>query len=258
MSTSCQNACGSTSGDARGSRGPGPQLQENRLCRLFRMVLLEMARAILPDRPAHWCMVRSLRRAIRHGRDQRVLLFLADRGKCEGLASSAWTAKLRLYGEGLRAITHIKRFKGTKALVEDFGMIADILGERMDAFCSSCRRAIQYNESEAAGHSGPARSCPTECARISPRKLVERHCVRGLSRYRYHLCSCSGPRLPDVLVRTADDVYLPHARSRPLVSARLFGRRTWRNGPTGFAKAGRRGRGSISTTTTEALRRGMP
>ena len=31
-------------------------------------------------------------------------------------------------------ITHIKRFKGTKTLVRDFGMIADILGERMGCF----------------------------------------------------------------------------------------------------------------------------
>ncbi len=31
-------------------------------------------------------------------------------------------------------ITHIKKFKGTKTLVKDFGMIADILGDRMGCF----------------------------------------------------------------------------------------------------------------------------
>jgi uncharacterized protein YecE (DUF72 family) len=31
-------------------------------------------------------------------------------------------------------ITHIKRFKGTKTLIKDFGMIADILGDRMGCF----------------------------------------------------------------------------------------------------------------------------
>lgn len=31
-------------------------------------------------------------------------------------------------------ITHIKRFKGTKTLIRDFGMIADILGDRMGCF----------------------------------------------------------------------------------------------------------------------------
>ncbi len=33
-----------------------------------------------------------------------------------------------------KLITHIKRFKGTRTLVADFGMIADILGERMGCF----------------------------------------------------------------------------------------------------------------------------
>jgi len=31
-------------------------------------------------------------------------------------------------------ITHIKKFKGTKTLVKDFGMIADILDDRMGCF----------------------------------------------------------------------------------------------------------------------------
>jgi uncharacterized protein YecE (DUF72 family) len=31
-------------------------------------------------------------------------------------------------------ITHVKRFTGTKTLVKDFGLIADILGDRMGCF----------------------------------------------------------------------------------------------------------------------------
>jgi hypothetical protein len=31
-------------------------------------------------------------------------------------------------------ITHINKFKGTKTLVKDFGMIADILGDRRECF----------------------------------------------------------------------------------------------------------------------------
>ena len=38
-------------------------------------------------------------------------------------------------------ITHIKKFKGTKTLVKDFGMIADILGTAWDAFYSSFHQA---------------------------------------------------------------------------------------------------------------------
>lgn len=36
-------------------------------------------------------------------------------------------------------ITHIKRFKGTKTLIRDFGMIADILGDRMGCFLTTRR-----------------------------------------------------------------------------------------------------------------------
>ena len=39
-------------------------------------------------------------------------------------------------------ITHVKRFKGTKTLVKDIGMIADVLGDRMGASYFRCRRAI--------------------------------------------------------------------------------------------------------------------
>jgi uncharacterized protein YecE (DUF72 family) len=39
-------------------------------------------------------------------------------------------------------ITHVKKFKGTKTLVKDLGMISDILGHRMGCLLFSCLRAI--------------------------------------------------------------------------------------------------------------------
>jgi hypothetical protein len=39
-------------------------------------------------------------------------------------------------------ITHIKRFRHTRELVKDFGLIADILGPTWDVFFFSCRPAI--------------------------------------------------------------------------------------------------------------------
>jgi uncharacterized protein YecE (DUF72 family) len=86
-------------------------------------------------------------------------------------------------------ITHIKRFKGTKTLIKDFGMIADILGDRMGCFLFQLptrrnvvefRHASWWNETVYAAF--------RRTGTIS--------------------CSCSGPRLPDELIRTTDDVYL--------------------------------------------------
>ena len=41
-------------------------------------------------------------------------------------------------------ITHIKKFKGTKTLIRDFGMIADILGERMGCFLFQLPPSFRY------------------------------------------------------------------------------------------------------------------
>ena len=43
-------------------------------------------------------------------------------------------------------ITHIKRFRGTKTLIKDFGMIADILGDRMGCFLFQQVIAIQRRD----------------------------------------------------------------------------------------------------------------
>ena len=43
-------------------------------------------------------------------------------------------------------ITHIKRFKGTKTLIKDFGMIADILGDRMGCFLFQLPPSHRYTK----------------------------------------------------------------------------------------------------------------
>jgi hypothetical protein len=43
-------------------------------------------------------------------------------------------------------ITHIKKFKGTKTLVKDFGMIADILGHRMGCFLFQLPPSYRYTK----------------------------------------------------------------------------------------------------------------
>jgi len=43
-------------------------------------------------------------------------------------------------------ITHIKRFKGTKTLVKDFGVIADILGDRMVCFLFQLPPSSRYTK----------------------------------------------------------------------------------------------------------------
>jgi uncharacterized protein YecE (DUF72 family) len=105
-------------------------------------------------------------------------------------------------------ITHVKEFKGTKVLVRDFGYIADILGDRMGCFLFQLPPSFHYTRARLNSivrQLDPAR-----------RNVVEFRDASWwnesvYSAFRDHgiiFCSCSGPNLPDKLVRTADDVYL--------------------------------------------------
>jgi uncharacterized protein YecE (DUF72 family) len=105
-------------------------------------------------------------------------------------------------------ITHTKRFTGTATLVKDFGLIADLLGPRLGCFLFQLPPSFHYT--------------PAALKRIL-RQLDPRH--RNVVEFRHRswwneavfkafrdanaiFCSCSGPRLPDELVKTADDVYV--------------------------------------------------
>jgi uncharacterized protein YecE (DUF72 family) len=104
-------------------------------------------------------------------------------------------------------ITHVKRFTGTKTLVRDFGVIAEILGERMGCFLFQLPPSYYYT-----------------AARLKAILDQLDHSRRNVVEFRHAswwnetvfcafretgtiFCSCSAPRLPDVLIRTADDIY---------------------------------------------------
>jgi uncharacterized protein YecE (DUF72 family) len=105
-------------------------------------------------------------------------------------------------------ITHTKRFRGTKTLIRDFGHIADLLGKRMGCFLFQLPPSFHYS--------------PTRLndilSQLDPawRNVVEfRHASwwndKVFAAFRAHgtiFCSCSGPRLPDDLVKTSDTLYI--------------------------------------------------
>ena len=105
-------------------------------------------------------------------------------------------------------ITHIKRFRGTKTLIKDFGIIADILGDQMGCFLFQLPPSHRFTKARLAGI----------LSQLDPRRrnVVEfRHAswwnetvYAAFRQAGTIFCSCSGPRLPDKLVRTADEVYL--------------------------------------------------
>jgi uncharacterized protein YecE (DUF72 family) len=105
-------------------------------------------------------------------------------------------------------ITHVKRFKGTKTLIRDFGIIADILGERMGCFLFQLPPSYRYTKARLDAivtQLDPKRRNVVEFRHASwwNKDVYEAFRKAGII-----FCSCSGPRLPDEVIRTADDVYI--------------------------------------------------
>jgi uncharacterized protein YecE (DUF72 family) len=105
-------------------------------------------------------------------------------------------------------ITHVKKFRGTKTLIRDFGIIADILGERMGCFLFQLPPSYRYTEARLntiVSQLDPERRNVVEFRHKSWWNENVRRAFRNAG---IIFCSCSGPRLPDELVRTAEEVYV--------------------------------------------------
>ena len=105
-------------------------------------------------------------------------------------------------------ITHVRRFHGTKQLIADFGFIADLLGPLMGCFLFQLPPSFHYTPARLRNILG----------QLEPerRNVIEfRHASwwneTVFAKFRETgtiFCSCSSPKLPDELVKTADDVYI--------------------------------------------------
>ncbi|RYY34991.1 DUF72 domain-containing protein, partial [archaeon] len=99
-------------------------------------------------------------------------------------------------------ITHVERFEGVRDLVLDFGHIADLLGPRFGCFLFQLPPSFTYT---------PARlEAIVDGLDPARRNVVEfRHgswwndeVYRAFRERGIVFCSCSGPRLPEELVKT--------------------------------------------------------
>ena len=105
-------------------------------------------------------------------------------------------------------ITHTRRFARTDTLVKDFGLIADLLGASFGCFLFQLPPSFRYSK--------PALERIVRQLDPQRRNVVEfRHrswwndkVYAAFEDAGAIFCSTSGPRLPDELVKTADDVYV--------------------------------------------------
>lgn len=105
-------------------------------------------------------------------------------------------------------ITHVKRFVGTKTLIRDFGFIADLLGPRMGCFLFQLPPSYHYTPARLnaiLSQLDPARRNVVEFRHASWWIDPVFDAFRSAGAI---FCSCSGPRLPEALIKTADDIYV--------------------------------------------------
>jgi uncharacterized protein YecE (DUF72 family) len=113
-------------------------------------------------------------------------------------------------------ITHVKQFRGTKSLVRDFGIIADLLGARMGCFLFQLPPSFRYTKARLnaiVSQLDPMRRNVVEFRHPS---WWNEDVYCAFRKAGIIFCSCSGPRLADALIRTAEEVYV-----------RLHGTKRW-------------------------------
>ncbi|HEU5406536.1 MAG TPA: DUF72 domain-containing protein [Nitrospira sp.] len=105
-------------------------------------------------------------------------------------------------------ITHIKRFQGTKELVADFTFIADMLGPMMGCFLFQLPPGFHYTPvrlKAVLGQLDHRRRNVVEFRHASWWNETVFSTFRDTGTI---FCSCSGPRLPDDLIKTSTDIYV--------------------------------------------------
>jgi uncharacterized protein YecE (DUF72 family) len=105
-------------------------------------------------------------------------------------------------------ITHVRKFSRVKTLIRDFGHIADLLGPRMGCFLFQLPPRFHYSRARLeriVAQLDPLRRNVVEFRHPS---WWNEHVFEAFRATGTIFCSCSGPRLPDELITTAEDIYI--------------------------------------------------
>jgi uncharacterized protein YecE (DUF72 family) len=114
-----------------------------------------------------------------------------------------------------RLITHEKRLEGTKMLVEQFCLDMAPLGERLACLLFQFPPSFRFTRARLKRIVEQLNPDCRNVVEFRHKSWWNGEVYRALRRNKIIFCSISAPRLPDKLVRTADDIYIRlHGSSR--------------------------------------------
>lgn len=105
-------------------------------------------------------------------------------------------------------ITHVRRFHDCKDMIADFGYVADLLGPRMGCLLFQLPPSFHYERERLdriVAQLEPGRRNVVEFRHGSWWNAEVYAAFRDTGTI---FCACSGPGLPDDMVRTADEIYV--------------------------------------------------
>jgi uncharacterized protein YecE (DUF72 family) len=105
-------------------------------------------------------------------------------------------------------ITHVKKFAGTEVLVKDFGYIADLLGPQMGCFLFQLPPSVKYDPNILELILGQLDPRHRNVVEFRHKSWWHDEVYAAFEKAGAIFCSTSGPRLPEELIKTTDDVYL--------------------------------------------------
>lgn len=129
--------------------------------------------------------------------------------QAEGFEDFVYTVKVS------ELITHVHQFEGTEEMVRDFGYIADLLGARFGCFLFQLPPSYSFTREHLDSIVTQLDPTRRNVVEFRHRTWWNEDVYRAFREAGIIFCSCSAPRLPDELIRTAEDVYIRfHGKSQ--------------------------------------------
>jgi uncharacterized protein YecE (DUF72 family) len=112
-------------------------------------------------------------------------------------------------------ITHIRKFVGTKELIKDFDIIADVLGKRFGCFLYQCPPSFKFTSARLKRIVKQLNLNRRNVIEFRHKSWWNKEVYDTFRKHNIIFCSSSSPKLPDDLIQTADDIYIRfHGKSK--------------------------------------------